>query len=108
MYSGISYVISIDYMLNAVKLWKNSREEYYVYPEHFQPETILDMGEQSLKTIVKRVGARFPSTGARMWKEVSKILLERYDGESRRIIETPLSIEEIKGRIVDFPYLKGN
>jgi len=104
----LTYVISVDYMVNAVKLWNNSREEYYAYPEHFQPESILRMGDQSLTTIVRRVGARFPSTGARAWKAISKILLERYDGDPRRITETPQPIKSIKAKIADFPHLKGN
>ncbi|MHA1973317.1 MAG: hypothetical protein ACTSW1_10000 [Candidatus Hodarchaeales archaeon] len=104
----LTYVISVDYMVNAVKLWKNSREEYYAYPEHFQPETILGNGDQSLRTIVKRIGARFPSTGAKTWKAISEVLIEKYGGDPRQITEKPSSIKEIKTRLADFPYLKGN
>ena len=41
----LTYVISIDHMTNAVKLWKRSREEFTLNPNNFNPTTILDMSD---------------------------------------------------------------
>lgn len=40
-YFVFAYVISIDYMTDAEKLWRKSRGVYERYPERFTPEEIL-------------------------------------------------------------------
>ena len=103
----LTYVISIDKLTNAVKLWKNAREEHIVYPEHFNPENILSFSEGKLSTITKRVGARFPQSGAATWKKISQILKEEYEGDPRSITPEPVSIQEMKERMDKFPQLRG-
>ena len=34
----LTYVISIDYMTDAEKLWRKARSAYELYPERFTPE----------------------------------------------------------------------
>ena len=41
----LTYVISIDYMTDAVKLWKKSRSTYELHPERFTPEIIKALRE---------------------------------------------------------------
>lgn len=104
----LTYIISIDYMVNAVILWKNAREEYHVNPENYQPDTILSKGDQSLANIVKRVGARFPNNGAKTWRKISKILNEKYSGDPCILTKQPQTITEIKAKLDEFPYLRGD
>ena len=104
----LTYVISIDYMTDAVKLWKRSRGAYELYPERFTPEEILKVSPRTVETIVKSLGARFFSNAAKTWIKISKVLVEKYDRDPRNITREPLEIEEIKRRLQDFPYLRGN
>ena len=104
----LTYVISIDYMTDAEKLWKKSRGAYELYPERFSPEVILKFSPRTVETFVKKLGARFYSNAAKTWIKISKLLADEYDGDPRNITEEPLEIEEIKRRLQDFPYLRGN
>ena len=104
----LTYVISIDYMTNAEKLWRNSRGAYELYPERFKPETIVKMGDRTVRSFVQGLGARFSTTGATTWKKISTLLLNKYEGDPRNITSQSLMINEIKRRLNEFPYLRGN
>jgi len=104
----LTYVISIDYMTDAVKLWKKSRGAYELYPERFTPEEILKLSPRTVQTFVKRLGARFYLNAAKTWSKISELLLDKYDGDPRNITKEPLEIAAIKRRLRDFPYLRGN
>ena len=103
----LTHVISVDYMTDAEKLWAKSRGAYELYPERFEPEVIQRLGDQTLRSFIKGIGARFPSTGANIWRKISKVLLEKYDGDPRNITPTSLSIQEIKKKLDEFPSLRG-
>ena len=64
-----TYVISIDYMTDAEKLWKKARGAYELYPERFTPEKILQFSDNTVKTFVRRLGARFAPEAAKTWKK---------------------------------------
>jgi endonuclease III len=104
----LSYVISIDYMTNAVKLWKKSRGAYELYPERFTPKEILNVSQRTVENYVKKLGARFYSNAAKTWIKVSRLLVDKYGGDPRNITREPLEIADIKKRLQEFPYLRGN
>jgi len=104
----LTYVISIDYMTDAVKLWKKSRGAYELYPEHFTPEKILKASPRSVESFVKKLGARFYSNAAKTWVKTSRILTEKYEGDPRNIAKEPSAIVDVKKRLKEFPYLRGN
>jgi len=56
----LTYVIAVDYMVDAEKLWRRARELYERDPTLFTPERVLAMGEEELARALKRLGARFP------------------------------------------------
>ena len=60
-----------------------------------------------MTTSVRRLGARYPKSGAHTWKRISRILVDKYDEAPRAMTPTPLTISEIKSKLQDFPYLKG-
>jgi endonuclease III len=104
----LTYVISIDYMTDAVRLWKKSRGAYELYPERFTPEKILKVSPRTVENFVKELGARYYSNAARTWVKISGVLTEKYDEDPRNITKEPLEIVELKKRLKDFPYLRGN
>jgi len=103
----LTFVISIDYMTDAVELWRNARETYELYPERFSPSEILAVTDRTLTTFVRRLGARYPKSGAQTWKRISRILVDKFDGDPRMLTPVPLAISEVKSRLQAFPYLKG-
>ena len=104
----LTYVISIDYMTDAEKLWKKSRGAYELFPERFTPEKILKISPRTVETFVRRLGARFYSNAAKTWIKISKLLVNKYGGDPRNITKEPLEIVDIKKRLQEFPYLRGN
>lgn len=86
----LTYVISIDYMTDAEKLWKKSRGAYELYPERFSPEVVLKFSPRTVETFVKKLGARFYSNAAKTWIKISKLIADEYDGDPRNITEEPL------------------
>jgi endonuclease III len=104
----MTYVISVDYMTDAEKLWRNSRGAYELYPEQFTPNRILALSDRSLTVFLRKLGARYKSAAAKTWKRISKVLVEKYDGDPRNITSQPLPIQEIKNSLRDFPYLRGS
>ncbi len=104
----LTYVISMDYMTDAEKLWKKSRGAYELYPERFTPQKILEFSPRTVENIVKGLGARFYSNAAKTWFKISRLLVEKYGGDPRNITREPLGIADIKKRLQEFPYLRGN
>jgi len=104
----LTYIISIDYMTDAEKLWSKARTAYELYPEMFTPEKVLNVGERTLQVFLRELGARFRASAAQTWKRISHILVERYGGDPRNITAQPLTIREIKEKLADFPYLRGD
>jgi len=103
----MTYVISIDYMTDAERLWQRARRAYELSPERFTPEKVLAMSEEELQGFLKRLGARFSPLAVRTWKEISKILVEKYGGDPRNITARPSTVEEIRQRLSEFPCLRG-
>lgn len=94
----LTYVISIDYMTDAEKLWSKARGAYELYPERFTPERILAVSERTLEVFLRRLGARFSSSAAKTWKKISAILMNKCGGDPRNM--TPqLPLDNCKSNI---------
>jgi len=104
----LTYVISIDYMTDAVKLWKKSRGAYELYPERFVPQKILKVSPRSVETFVKKLGARYYTNAAKTWIKISQTLIDKYNEDPRNLTKEPLEIAGVKKRLKDFPFLRGN
>jgi hypothetical protein len=59
----LTYVIALDFQTNAVKLWNNARMLYETNPLLFDPETISNLTVESIRDVVRSLGARYPSGG---------------------------------------------
>jgi len=104
----LTFVISIDYMTDAVKLWEKARGAYGLYPERFNPGVILGLGQRTMTSFLRKLGARYPESGAETWRKVSKVLVEKYGGDPREMTPEPLTIQQLKSKLKEFPYLRGN
>lgn len=103
----LTYVISIDYMTDAEKLWQRARGAFELHPERFTPEKVLAVSERSLQVFLRRLGARFSPSAAKTWKKISAVLMDKYGGDPRNITAQPLTIAEIMEKLQDFQYLRG-
>jgi endonuclease III len=104
----LTYVISIDYMTDAVRLWKRSRGAFELHPDMFTPKQILKVSPRTVENFVKKLGARYYTNAAKTWINISRVLAEKYDEDPRNLTKEPLTIAEVKQRLKDFPYLRGN
>lgn len=103
----LTYVVSIDYMTDAERLWRKSRSAYEDCADRFNPEWILKVDPEIVESFVRSLGARFWSTAAKIWNELSKVLLDKYSGDPRTITPQPLTVDEIKKRVKELPSLRG-
>ena len=104
----LTYVISIDYMTNAEKLWRNARDNFTMYPDRFLPESILQISDRTLRAFLRGLGARFSTTAVSTWKSISRLLIDLYDSDPRKITTSQSTINEIKQKLDAFPYLRGS
>ena len=104
----LTYVISIDYMTDAVKLWKRSRGAYELHSDMFTPKQILKVSPRTVENFVKKLGARYYTNAAKTWIKISNILSDKYAEDPRNLTKEPLAIAEVKQKLKDFPYLRGN
>ena len=102
-----TFVIAVDYQTDAHKLWRNARRLYPKNPEYFEPENIVKIPDDELRTFVKSLGARFPNNGAKAWKDISRILIRQYEGDPKNITREPLTSREVWRRLDKFPYIRG-
>ena len=103
----LTYIISVDYQTDAVKLWKNARRTYLNHPEYFDPKNLVSMEVGTLSGILKKLGARYPTNGAKAWKSISATLLKDYEGDPRKMTPEPLTVHEVKRLLKSFPNLRG-
>jgi len=103
----LTYIISVDYQTDAAKLWRNARDTYLKSPEYFNPKNLSDMTLEDLSVILKDLGARYPKNGANAWKHISNILLDKYEGDPRKLTPEPLAVTEVKQLLSAFPNLRG-
>lgn len=104
----LTYVISIDYMTDAVKLWKKSRGAYELHSDMFTPKQILKVSPRTFENFVKKLGARYHINAAKTWIKISSILSDKYAEDPRNLTKEPLAIAEVKQKLKDFPYLRGS
>lgn len=103
----LTYIIAIDFQTDAVKLWSKARSLYEDQPRLFEPEVIVSLDKEHLRSVTKSLGARYPTNAASGWKRISEILLHDYGGDPRNITNIPLSLSELRKKLQAFPYLRG-
>jgi len=102
-----TYITSLDKQTNADRLWANAVKVYNQNPSKFTPDQILALDKLTLEELIKSIGGRYPGNQATAWRTISKIILEKYNGDPRKITPTPLSLREIIRKIDSFPELRG-
>ena len=68
----------------------------------------MKLSPRTVGTFAKKLGARFYSNAAKTWIKISKQLIDNYEGDPRNITKEPITINQIKNLLQDFPYLRGN
>lgn len=103
----LTYIISIDYQTNAERLWEKARRAFRSNPEMFTPEKVITTDKGALEHFVRSLGARFPSNGAKAWREISRILLDDFEGTPLNLTRKPMTVISLRHVISQFPYLRG-
>jgi len=95
------YFVQIDYQTRGDRLVKCMRSFFSARPELLSAETIAELSLEELARIIKACGGRFPTRDNLAWKENSKILVERFDGDPRKI-GRKVTIKELQERTASF------
>lgn len=63
------------------------------------------MSEIALASVISRTPKLHPFTGAmaEYLKEAACLLVEKYDGDARRVWKAPLQLSELRRRLLEFP-----
>ena len=119
----VTLTVSVDYMRDAVQLWKASRAAY-ADPETaylFKPELVCDVGFKKTKADLQRTSvSRKPSRDARAWFTISETLHRKWEGDPQAFIKNcgwhaPTVLKRLEagshagelGHQPDFPHLRG-
>lgn len=79
------YVTQIDYATNSKRLNVNAARAFNQNIEFFNPSYIANIGEATVKDILKMIGPRYINEAVVRWQVNSRNLLEKYDGDPRNI-----------------------
>jgi endonuclease III len=102
-----TYVASVDYQTDARRLWESTCKEFLHDKKWFTPEFILRVPDEDLSKFLKKIGVRYYRKDVKTWKDISKILIDKYSGDPRKIVPKGLSVREIRERLEEFPNLRG-
>lgn len=109
----LTLTVSLDYMRDAEKLWKQSRDLCLNHETNwiFNPKTVINKGLDSLTKLFKNINDQRPTKDAKIWFAICKKLLE-FDGSIYKLLEhikfDALSISQyLDDSKDDFPYLSG-
>jgi len=109
----LTLTVSLDYMRDAVKLWKQSYDAWLNLKNRwiFNPKTVVENGLEALVELFKSINEQRPQKDAKIWFTICKKLLE-FDGSVYKLLEylnfdaMDISVYLDKNK-EDFPYLRG-
>lgn len=72
----LTYVIAVDFGVDAEALWKNAREKYGLDPGYFDPKYLLKISPNTITRVLRELGIRYVHGGTKAWKGISEILVK--------------------------------
>ena len=61
----LTYVIAVDFGVDAEALWKNARGKYELYPEYFDPEYLLKISPTTITRVLRDLTIRYVRGGTK-------------------------------------------
>lgn len=109
----ITLTVSIDYMRDAEKLWKQSRNAWLNIIDRwiFDPRKVIENSQEELIEFFKKIKDRRPTKDGKIWFTICKKLI-KFDGSVLKLLESLefdaiLVDEYLDENKKDFPYLNG-
>ena len=109
----LTLTVSLDYMRDATKLWKQSHDAWLDEEKNwiFNPKLVVQDGLEKLTTLFKEINDQRPTKDAKIWFTICKKLLE-FDGSVHSLLKSfNFKALEISNYLElhkkDFPYLSG-
>jgi len=97
------YMVALDYAMKSTILYDGARRLYKEKPEFFNPEFLEKQNVENLSKILREyLKPRYPNEAAKRWISISKLLLEKYQGDPRKIFERVDDSIEVMNRIREF------
>lgn len=109
----LTLTVSLDYMRDAVKLWKQSHDAWLDDSKNwiFNPKLVVQDGLEKLTTLFKEINDQRPIKDAKIWFTICKKLLE-FEGSVYSLLRNlNFDASDISNYLnihkKDFPYLAG-
>ena len=90
-----TYVFALDDMINSNSIWRKARQIYEESPWFFDAEQILTRSDTGLFDTLTKFSVIEPNENMKRWRNISKILLDSYAGDPRRLTGTPRELSRI-------------
>ncbi len=104
----LTYIFTLDQSTRSEELWSQARQFYQETPWFFDAEQILTRSDEGLSKALTILGISDTSTSVKRWKAISKILLEDYSGDPRRIADKTRDPVVVRKRIGEILGTKEN
>jgi hypothetical protein len=104
----LTYIFVLDQSTRSEELWSQARQFYQETPWFFDTEQILTRSDEGLSKALTILGISDTSTSVKRWKTISKILLEDYSGDPRRIADKTRDPIVVRKRIGEILGTKDN
>jgi hypothetical protein len=106
----LTHTLSLNYHRNAERVTSNTKslwdDEHWV----FEPDLVVDKGEDALRDVFNEQGLRYPNRDAGIWYRNSTVLYREFDSNPLRLLEVhDFDAEQILSYVrgSDFTYLGG-
>ena len=97
----VFYFVSIDYQTKGKRLVEKMKNAVGKNKNIINPFYLKDLSLEEIAKIIKECGGRFPTVDNKVWKHNSIILIEKFQGDPRKIGDN-VTIQELKERMKDF------
>ena len=91
----LTYVFALDDMTNSNQIWTKAREIYKKTPWFFDAEQILTRSDKGLSDTLTKLTATELDSNIKYWRNISKNLLDNYDGDPRKLTETAIEFSTV-------------
>lgn len=90
------YVIQLDYAVRSQNLYTGAQRLFLTNPSFFSPHYINNLPPKELEKILRKyLKPRYINEAIRRYKENSRILIKKYQGDPRKIFQWSNSAEEV-------------
>jgi len=97
------YVVPQDHGVSSAGLYTKAKELHREDPDVFDPSAVVKLELRDIeKRVSRKLGVRYPIESSREWHENSRMLLEEYEGDPRKLFSKTKEAQKLLKEIRRF------